>query len=48
MEYFKTEADKIVDLWIKTVKKIETLREKIKFNDYIIKKIEEFQLGKGE
>lgn len=48
MDCFKTEADKIVDLWIETVKKIETPREKVKFNDYIMKKIEEFQLGKGE
>ena len=48
MNCFKTEADRIVDLWIETVKKIETSREKVKFNAYIIKKIEEFQLGKGE
>lgn len=45
---FKIEADKIVDLWIETVKKIEPLREKVKFNGYIIEKVAKLQLGKGE
>ena len=45
---FKTEADKIVDLWIETVKKIEPLREKVEFNGYITEKIAKLQLGKGE
>lgn len=45
---FKTEADKIVDLWIETVKKIEPLREKVKFNGYIIEKVVKFQRKDGE